>query len=935
MKKNKSLVIILLLSLVLSLFAFSACNNNPSSSTSNSSSQPQASVEDSSISEEDSSSLEDSSGENSQSSSSSVEEVTVTVSFFNHDGSELYSVEVKEGSIPSYKGATPTKESTVSMEYTFAGWSLEGVVYTDLPAVSVDSNFIAHFTESARKYTVTFMVNGEEISSLYEYGTMPSYNGETKFEIEGEVYLLTGWDKTITAVAGDCTYEAVLTYRGPVEYYNVTFVVDESSIVVAVKEDCVPVFYGEPYRKEKTECSYRFIGWKSGDVVYEELPVATQNVTYTAVFETVYKQFTVTFKHEGEPVQTVSVKYGEVPVYSGIQLTKPSDSKYDYSLAGWIRYGEVYYGELPHVYEDMAFESVFEKTLRVYNVTVNYYLDGVIFDSYSQNYICGDDCEIASPAVDGYSPSFAYVSGCVVEDRTVDVHYKTYDVWTGEYESVTLYGEGTQSAPYIITTAEQLAQLAKDVDGGKAYESVYFKLNNDLDLANIAWEAIGHYNYPFGGHFDGNGHSVYNLSYRSELANSNANSGHALFSTVSGSVKNLNVSGNVYSVAKYTALVVGHNNGGLVQNCNSFGTVCGFGNTAGIVGWSSGEIKNCNNYATITQTGASGSYRTAGIVGGTNASVSYCNNYGQVIVDGGSGTVAGIVARKEGSAVISYCNNYGYVSSTKNYVGGVIGYAIGLAEAINNCNNYAPVYGAAYTSGVVGYIVETAIESCSNYGLVKGSSNVGGIVGYTKANVTNCENVGYIYGTSNYVGGVVGRAYANVHNCVNKGDVLADASSAGGVIGYFYANKDLVEVNGVKNCVNFGSVTVIVSGSNANVGGVIGVAAKVDGDNGDYVKPYVEDCVNHGLVLSNANYTGGVLGGCNGALVKNCVNHANVISESGSYVAGIAGSNWGYGSVSSCTNYGAILGGATVGEICGQLTSTSTAVGNNSLGKLL
>lgn len=934
MLKNKLIILVLAISLVFSVFALSGCVTSQVPGSTGSSSQEQGSSEHS----EDSSSSEDSassSESSSEDSSSNEDPVTVTVIFLNHDGTELYSVEIEEGSVPSYKGATPTKASTPATEYQFAGWELNGVVYTSLPAVSADTGFTASYTEAARKYTVTFIVNGEESSKVYEYGVMPSYEGETRFEIDGEVFVLSGWDKPITAVEGDCTYTANLVSRGPVKYYDVTFVVDESSIVVAVKENTVPVFYGEPYRKEKAECSYRFIGWKNGDAVYEELPVVTENVTYTALFETVYKQFTVTFKHEGEPVQTVSVQYGQAPVYTGVNLTKQSDSKYDYSLAGWIRYGEVYYGELPHVYEDMAFEAVFEKTLRVYNVTVNYYLNGTIFDSYSQNYTCGDDCEIASPAVSGYSPSFAYVSGCVVEDRTVDVYYSSYDVWNGGSESVTAQGEGTQDSPYIITTAEQLAQLAKDVDGGNAYENVYFKLNNDLDLANIAWEAIGHYDYPFGGHFDGNGHLIYNLSYRSEIANSNANSGHGLFSTVSGSVKNLNVSGSVYSVAKYTALVVGHNKGGLVQNCNSFGTVCGFGNTAGIVGWSSGEIKNCNNYATITQTGASGTYRTAGIVGGTNASVSYCNNYGQVIVDGGSGTVAGIVARKEGSAVISYCNNYGYVSSTKNYVGGVIGYALGQSDSIKSCNNYAPVYGAAYTSGVVGYNEETAIESCSNYGLVKGSSNVGGIVGYTKDNVTNCENVGYIYGTSNYVGGVVGRAYANVHNCVNKGDVLADNSSAGGVIGYFYANKDLAEVNGVKNCVNFGSITVTVSGSNANAGGVIGVAAKVDGDNGDYVKPYVEECVNHGLVLSNASYTGGVLGGCNGALVKNCVNHANVISESGSYVAGIAGSNWGYGSVSSCTNYGAILGGATVGEICGQLTSTSTAVGNLSLGKLL
>ena len=118
------------------------------------------------------------------------------------------------------------------------------------------------------------------------------------------------------------------------------------------------------------------------------------------------------------------------------------------------------------------------------------------------------------------------------------------------------------------------------------------------------------------------------------------------------------------------------------------------------------------------------------------------------------------------------------------------------------------------------------------------------------------------------------------------------------------------------------------------MGGVIGTITKATLDSGEYVKPIAESCTNYGTITSNANYTGGVIGGCNGGVVKNCDNYGSVFASRGTYVGGIAGSNWGYGAVSGCTNYGAIFGGSYVSEICGQLTDTSTAVGNVANGKL-
>lgn len=74
-----------------------------------------------------------------------------TVTWENEDGSELeVDQNVEWGSMPSYDGETPTKESTAEFDYIFSGWSPEVVAATE------DTTYIATFKETRRSYSVTF-----------------------------------------------------------------------------------------------------------------------------------------------------------------------------------------------------------------------------------------------------------------------------------------------------------------------------------------------------------------------------------------------------------------------------------------------------------------------------------------------------------------------------------------------------------------------------------------------------------------------------------------------------------------------------------------------------------------------------------------------------------------------------------------------------------
>ena len=100
------------------------------------------------------------------------------------------------------------------------------------------------------------------------------------------------------------------------------------------------------------------------------------------------------------------------------------------------------------------------------------------------------------------------------------------DTWDGTAASQAWEsGSGSEATPYVIMTAEQLAKLAADVNGGTAYTNTYFKLGANLDLAGATynWTPIGGYHTKnqtaatakannFAGVLDGNGMTISNLS---------------------------------------------------------------------------------------------------------------------------------------------------------------------------------------------------------------------------------------------------------------------------------------------------------------------------------------------------------------------------------------------------------------------------------------
>lgn len=343
-----------------------------------------------------------------------------------------------------------------------------------------------------------------------------------------------------------------------------------------------------------------------------------------------------------------------------------------------------------------------------------------------------------------------------------------------------LEGEGTETSPYLVKTADDLIRLAQGVnsvpasqynahlngvDCARVYEGKHFRLANDLDLGATLFTPVGadpfHY---FAGTFDGDNHTIshLNISSTDGLA--------ALFGLVDekGTVKNLRLESPNVECAAQTA-----------------GTVAG---------WCFGTIDNCHvNNANVKNTA-----RIAGGLAGvahtvTNSTVS--DSY----ILGANGNPGGIAGQVDGLIENCHVRNTQVVGATGQAglpAGGVVAALTGATG--RNLSFTGTVDTRTYqctmsTGGVVGVLSDAILEQSFAAGTVTAGPN--GNLGRRSA-----------------AGGVVGKVYGSViDNCYFTGKVSTYTNRCtGGITGWL--NNETVGENTVTPVVrNSWTASVVTS----------------------------------------------------------------------------------------------------------------------------
>lgn len=346
--------------------------------------------------------------------------------------------------------------------------------------------------------------------------------------------------------------------------------------------------------------------------------------------------------------------------------------------------------------------------------------------------------------------------------------------WQG-YHSGFSGGDGSESNPYLISTAEQL-------DNIRNHHNQHFKLIADIDLsAYLSFVPIGIPSFPYSGTFDGDGHKIKNLFI-------NSSEDYAgLFKKIgtNGKIINLGLTGVDITGEDYCGGLAGDNSG-LVENCYVTGVLEGSVYTGGLIG---------NNRGTIS----------ASYFHGTAKGYNY---------------IGGLIGRNSGPIIDSHTE--GRVQGNSS-VGGLIGYNYkysGYNCEVKDSYSIADVDGEAYDIGGLVGENEGKIEKSYARGPVKGYADIGGLVGNNHGEITKSYYRNYtvagVTAEFDYVGGLVGDNTGIISQSFAKGPVTG-REVVGGLVGY---NLDIGNdgIGQISNCYAISLVT-----GNKTIGGLVGI----------------------------------------------------------------------------------------------------------------
>lgn len=498
-------------------------------------------------------------------------------------------------------------------------------------------------------------------------------------------------------------------------------------------------------------------------------------------------------------------------------------------------------------------------------------------------------------------------------------------------------GDGSENAPYEISSAEELQYLsdllAGDWETASEYRKKNYILTEDISLNDVDdyadwsqnrpeydWQPIGSNSF-FSGVFDGNGHTISGLYQNKDLEEDNTDDKTdycGLFAdVVNGTIKNLNLT-NVYievsGDSSRTGAIAGEALKSSILNCTVDGTITGYdGYYGGIVGSASGTIRDCEFLGTVNaakdlQNGQNGQAYLGGIVGDFSSAVSgveeddknikdfegivNCVNKGTIEIRKGSysARVAGGIAGTN-SVRITDCVNEGTVEAK-------------TAEDTSEEKKEASQETGLFIGGIAGDFTVAVlgenglISGCINNGtVVSDMANTGGIIGsvdladprYT-VTIENCRNEGKVFSQKCHYAGIAADVNVKADNtltvsgCTNEAD-FTEGEGAGIIYRLVMQKGNMV----LSDNVNHGTIT----SSDQNAAGILCYTANM----GDDWNLSIENCENTADVSSELA-AGGIA--CFTAYyntdekantsfsVKNCKNSGNISSSTtNGYIGGI------------------------------------------------
>ena len=240
-------------------------------------------------------------------------------------------------------------------------------------------------------------------------------------------------------------------------------------------------------------------------------------------------------------------------------------------------------------------------------------------------------------------------------------------------------GNGTESDPYQIATIQQLNSIGHN----SRLLDKHFRLVNDLDLAGQPYTMIANGAYAFMGSFDGNSHTIRNISISTPVCYSNMGFMGGVYTDHVFDVILQNMSLQV-EYAQNVGSLVGLNRSGRIENCHSQNAdVLGQWPVGGLVGinyWHA-SVSKCSVIGSVAESNILNmlSSGVGGLVG-ENSWWSTIESCGANVTVFGGDMLGGLVGNNVIFGQLTDCYAIGTITTTDDYAGGLAGRTIGTND---------------------------------------------------------------------------------------------------------------------------------------------------------------------------------------------------------------------------------------------------------------
>ncbi|MBQ3795232.1 MAG: hypothetical protein II842_02930 [Butyrivibrio sp.] len=375
-----------------------------------------------------------------------------------------------------------------------------------------------------------------------------------------------------------------------------------------------------------------------------------------------------------------------------------------------------------------------------------------------------------------------------------------------------------------IGTADELIELAQKCTLDTWSQNKRVVLTADISLLNKDFNGIP----SFGGIFDGQGHTLSEVSITSGLSYA------GLFINVqkTGVIKNLHVTGAVMPSGNTTIIGgIAGDNCGYIGHSSFKGLVKGNDYIGGIAGIN--ELSGCITYCT-SDGYIDGVHFTGGIAGKNDGNISNCQNEAlvnttntdkEITLDAFEKLTGVINLFKDG---LGTDKDVAKESVTIYDTGGIAGESIGI---ISRCINNGEI-GYSHVGYNVGGIVGRQsgyVYRCSNNGKIKGRKDIGGIVGQAEPYVAIDMSSDIAYQLEQAVSKLHDNVTVTLKDAKNQSNVISSRLAiiqkftAGAVTDARYISDGLIDfANGVAGSATeaFSRIDYIMEETSKNGGAI-------------------------------------------------------------------------------------------------------------------